>query len=262
MMSRSPYMQILTTVGRWFLALAVMAFGIEHLVYATSGAGLGAPWSPEDHLLAYVAGIVFLAAGVSLATGKQARLTAWIMAILFLARAALFYAPRVAAAPRDPGPWTSAFELLAMCGASLILATSLTRKSSQRGNRPGLSFQLGRVLFSAPLVVFGVQHLLYGPFIARLIPLWIPGRLFWAYFVGVAFIAAALAIVAGKLAVLAATLLGTMFLLWVLMLHGPRVAGAMRNGDEWTSLFVALALSGAAFVIAGVSRRPFRRNRP
>jgi hypothetical protein len=57
--------------------------------------------------------------------------------------------------------------------------------------------------------------------------------------------------VTGKLWALAATLLGTMFLLWVPILHAPRVAGAPQNSDEWTSLFVALAASGCAFVVAG-----------
>jgi hypothetical protein len=99
---------------------------------------------------------------------------------------------------------------------------------------------------------------MYGPFVATLVPAWIPGHLFWAYFVGVAFIAAALAIVTGKLAPLAATLLGTMFLLWVLTLHAPRVAAALHNANEWTSAFVALAISGGSFVMAGALARTGR----
>ena len=75
--------------------------------------------------------------------------------------------------------------------------------------------------------------------------------MFWAYFVGVAFIAAALAIVSGRVGSLAATLLGTMFFLWVVMLHAPRVAHALHNANEWTSLFVALAMSGGAWIVAG-----------
>jgi hypothetical protein len=41
-----------------------------------------------------------------------------------------------------------------------------------------------------------------------------------------------------------------MFLLWVFLLHLPRVAAAPHNGNEWTSLFVALAMSGGALLIA------------
>jgi hypothetical protein len=49
---------------------------------------------------------------------------------------------------------------------------------------------------------------------------------------------------------LGATLLGFMFLLWVVLLHGPRCAVSPHNKDEWTSLFVALMLGGGAFVVA------------
>src|SRR5438445_10855342 len=49
--------------------------------------------------------------------------------------------------------------------------------------------------------------------------------------------------------------LGTMFFLWVVLLHIPRVAGAIRNGNEVTSLFVAVAMCGLSFVLAGVYGR-------
>ena len=96
---------------------------------------------------------------------------------------------------------------------------------------------------------------MYGAFVATLIPAWIPGHLFWAYFVGVAFLAAALAIVTSRMASLAATLLGIMFFLWVVTLHAPRVAAKLHNGNEWTSLFIALAMSGGAFMVAGATAR-------
>jgi hypothetical protein len=54
---------------------------------------------------------------------------------------------------------------------------------------------------------------------------------------------------------MAAMLLGAMFLLWVVFLHAPRVAGAIRNGNEVTSLFVALAMCGLSFVLAGAHGR-------
>jgi uncharacterized membrane protein YphA (DoxX/SURF4 family) len=161
--------------------------------------------------------------------------------------------PKFTANPRDPGPWTSAFELLALAGASLVL---LAQFAGSTHRQPSAWFQLaGRILFGGSLVVFGVQHVMYGAFVATLIPPWIPGRLFLAYFVGIAFFAASLAIVSGRVAALAATLLGAMFLSWVLILHAPRVAGASHNGNEWTSLLIALAMSGAAFMVAGATAK-------
>lgn len=51
----------------------------------------------------------------------------------------------------------------------------------------------------------------------------------------------------------AAVALGTMFLIWVVILHTPRALSA-RHGDELTSLFVAMAMSGGAWMIAGDAR--------
>ena len=71
---------------------------------------------------------------------------------------------------------------------------------------------------------------------------------------GASFFATALAIIFRKGAVLATSLLGLMFFLWVVLLHLPRVAASPHNGNEWTSAFVALAMSGSALALAGNSR--------
>jgi hypothetical protein len=231
--------------GRAFFAIAMAAFGIQFLIHGlfSLGPGSGPPWTPAHLFWAYFIAIVSVAAAVCIAAKIQVRCAAIVLAVTILLRALLFYFPKLVASPHDPGPWTSGFELLALCGAALVLAGAQT------------TIKLGRLLFAVPLVVFGVQHFLYAHFIATLIPSWIPGHLFWAYFVGVAFVAAALSIGTHIKAGLAATWLGIMFLLWVLVLHLPRVAAALHNGNEWTSLFVALAMSGGAFLVAGSSSR-------
>ena len=103
------------------------------------------------------------------------------------------------------------------------------------------------------LVVFGVQHFIYGGFVATLVPAFMPGRLFWAYFVGVAFFAAAIGIFTRMLARPAATMLGVMFFLFVVLLHIPRIIGNSSNGNEWTSGFVALAMCGGAWILANAA---------
>jgi uncharacterized membrane protein len=138
-----------------------------------------------------------------------------------------------------------------MGGAALVIAGSVPPERGSRRAAVTTQIRLGGIFFAVPLVVFGAQHLMYGPFVAHLIPSWIPARLFWAYFVGIAFIASALSIIARRSAALAANLLGLMFMLFVLLVHAPRVAAASHNGNEWTSAFVALAMSGGAFAVAG-----------
>ncbi len=230
-------MEKLSRLGRILFAIAMAGFAIQFLAHAFLVVPApGPPWSPGRPLWAYITTAVLLAASVCVAMGKKRHWVALPLALLLLLRALIVFGPRLAANIHDPGPWTSGSELLALCGAALVLAGVM---------------KLGRILFAVPLVVFGVQHFLYARFIATLVPAWIPGRLFWAYFVGVAFVAAAFSIATQKAARLSAILLGLMFFLWVLIVHLPRVAAAPHNGNEWTSMFVALAMSGGALLIAG-----------
>src|SRR5438445_7166199 len=111
----------------------------------------------------------------------------------------------------------------------------------------------GRILVAISLIVFGIQHFMYGGFVAGLVHAFMPGRLFWAYFIGAAFIAAAAGILYKMLARPAATMLGVMFFLFVLLLHIPRIVLHPRDGNEWTSGFVALAMCGGAWVLASAA---------
>ena len=226
----------LSKLGRFLFAIAMAGFGIQFFVHSfLAGPVPGPPWSPGRPLWAYSTAILLIAAAFCIATGKKMRMAAVLLAILLLLRALLVFAPRLVANIHDPGPWTSGFEILAMAGASLVVA--------------GTAAELGRLLFASLLVVVGTQHFLYARFVATLVPAWIPGRLFWAVFVGVAFFAAALAIAAKKSSSLAATLLGLMFFLWVFIVHLPRVVASPHDGKEWTSALVALAMCGGAWVM-------------
>jgi hypothetical protein len=158
----------------------------------------------------------------------------------------------------DPGPWTVIFEILAIAGGAWVLAASFSADAPGSPSWDGVVWRLadvGRFLIAISLVVFAVQHFIYARFVATLIPGWIPARLFWTYFTGIAFVAASVSIATKKMLGLAAMLLGTMFFLWVVLLHIPRVAGAIRNGNEVTSLFVAVAMSGLSFVLGAAYGR-------
>jgi len=247
-------METLTKGGRFFFAASIAGFGMQYLTSAALAAPApGPPWTPGSRLWAYVTGAFLIAVAVSIATKKSARVAAFLLGSMFFLRVLLIHGPRLAVNLHDPGPWTTTFEVLAMCGAALVLAGTLpvVQHSSQRWESAvDKTAVLGRFLFAISLVIFGIQHLMYARFVASLVPSWIPGHLFWAYFTGAAFIAATMSIITGKSARLAATLLGLMFLLWVLLLHLPRVALSPHNGNEWTSAFVALAMCGGAFVLA------------
>ena len=238
-------MENLSRLGRSLFAIALAGFGIQYLAHAfMAGPVPGPPWSPRGPLWAFFTAVLLIVAAACIATGRRARWAAMLLALILLLRALSVYAPRLAANVHDPGPWTSGFEILAMGGAALVLA--------------GTAVGLGRFLFASLLVVVGVQHFLYARFVATLVPAWIPWHLFWAYFVGVAFFAAAMSIATRKYIGLGAGLLGLMFFLWVIFLHLPRVAAASHDGKEWTSALVALAMCGGAWVVAGRAGKRIR----
>src|SRR5450631_4288931 len=81
----------------------------------------------------------------------------------------------------------------------------------------------GRLFFAMPMGVFGTEHLVDASDMAQAVPSWMPAHLFWAYLVGVALIAAALSIILNKHARLAATLLGSMLLVFVALIHIPNI---------------------------------------
>ncbi|MGH9351903.1 MAG: hypothetical protein ACRD2G_07060 [Terriglobia bacterium] len=115
----------------------------------------------------------------------------------------------------------------------------------------------GRLFFAVPMAVFGAQHFTATVSIARMIPPWIPGHLFWTYLVGTCLIAAALSIVVKKCADLAATLLGIMLILFVVLMHFPNLI-AHPSRFTLTIVLRELSFSGGALAFAGTQTAQWR----
>jgi hypothetical protein len=245
----------LTRIGRLLYAVAIVFFGLQ-CIASGSGRGpvpaAGPPWVQTQRGLALLFGCALIVAGMCLVVRWYGRATANILGVGILLRGLVIYLPTLLASPRDPRPWTSLFELTAMGGAALVIAGTFPSEAAlQRRDSQWLLVEAGRWLFAVSLVVFGVQHLMYSKFVAALIPAWIPGHLFWTYSTGIAFLLVAASLISKVQVRLSAGLLGLMFLLWVILLHIPRVAKARGfSGNEWTSEFVALAMCGASFVLS------------
>lgn len=107
---------------------------------------------------------------------------------------------------------------------------------------------LGKVLFALPMAVFGILHFMMGDAMAGMVP--IPGGVIWVYVTGAALIAAAVAIITGKHAVLAAQLLALFLLLTALTVHLPALMGGDTNA--MSQVLKDVALAGGALVLSGV----------
>ena len=117
---------------------------------------------------------------------------------------------------------------------TLVLVVGLIVLGRRIGKSPDTWPVLGRVFVAASLAAFGGEHLASARgTLARLIPTWMPFPLLTAYLVGIALFAAAASIVSGRKIRLAASLLGTMFFIFVLSIHIPRVA-ATHSDDRFS----------------------------
>jgi len=117
--------------------------------------------------------------------------------------------------------------------------------------RSGKLAAFGSAFFAAALAAFGVEHLVASRSILQVIPSWMSGRLFWTYLVGIALLAAAGSLALRRYVRTAATLLGILFLLFVLLIHLPNVAANPTERLPWTILLRDTAFGGGAWTLAG-----------
>jgi uncharacterized membrane protein len=248
----------LTTLGRFFLAIAMVAFGIQHFVhldFVTRVFPRLPAWIPAHAFLSCVFGSIMFE--------KAARPVALLLGAIILSSFALLYLPLLIATPLTPfngGLWTSAGKALALSGGSFLVAGSLNVKLDGPANALAAAARalerfipLGRFFLAAFLILCGIEHFMFVEFVTSLAPSWIPGGVFWTYFSGVALIAGGLGIIVPLTSRLAGGLSGLMIFVWVLIVHIPR-AVAIRNSNETTAVFEALAFSGVAFLVAAAPK--------
>ncbi|MBD2702709.1 hypothetical protein IC229_18830 [Spirosoma sp. BT702] len=250
-------MNRLFIIGRLLFASAMIAFGVIHLVtgnFPTSLLPIAADF-PVRFTLVLLMGLILIVSGLCIGLSWKADKAALSLGALFLLCAFYPHLVKLVSNWFAGGTWTVFGELLALSAASFYIAGQLESPvDTVFENRFNVA-KWSKWLFTVSLVIFGILHFQYGAFVATLIPAWIPARLFWAYFVGIAFIATAVSLISNKKTVLSSGLLGVMFLLWVVLLHVPRALTKMQSEPEWTSLSTALAMSGIAFFMAGAERQ-------
>ena len=111
---------------------------------------------------------------------------------------------------------------------------------------------LTTLCFAIPLAVFGAEHFSLGSSMIGLVPPYLPWRLFWIYFVGVALIIASLSIATRIQMRWSGLLFGIMMFTFVAMIHLP---GAIKSGDRiiWTIVIREMSFGGGGLVLAGIA---------
>src|SRR5258708_21183781 len=111
-----------------------------------------------------------------------------------------------------------------LLGLSFLAAGVIAYRRDLRAAAPRDAFGLvafGPVFVAAGLAALAGEHFTLAATLATLVPKWLPARLFIAYFVGVAHLAAALSFVARRYMKWSTLALAVMFALFVLLMDLP-----------------------------------------
>jgi len=139
----------------------------------------------------------------------------------------------------------------AACLALLVIGLVAAKNDIMQARGIDKVTALTHLCFAMPLAAFGAEHLA-GGIPLTMVPSYMPWRLFWLYFVGVALIAASLSIATRVQVRWSGLLLGIMMFLFVAMLHLP---GAISVGGRipWTIVLRELSFGGGGWVLAGTA---------
>ena len=147
---------------------------------------------------------------------------------------------------------------VSMCSAGILLfLVALWAAKTDIARARGLDkiVALSNLCFAIPLAVFGALHLSGARFLMPMVPSYMPWRLFWAYFVGFALLAASLSIATKIQVRWSGLLFGIMMFLFVAMLDIPGALANPRDRFGWTLLIREMSFAGGGWILAGNAMR-------
>ena len=239
--------------GRLFFAIPMAVFGTEHFTDTADIATLVPSWIPAHIFWVYLVGVALIAAALSITVKVQSRLAATLLGAMFCSFVVLMDIPSIVAQPGNRFFWTLGLRELAFASGALAFAGSQT--SAKRTGGVPVLVTFARFVIGITAVFYGVEHFLHPTFapgvpLEKIMPEWIPGRLFWAYLAGAVLIASGACLVANKKTREAATYLGIMILLLVLFEYLPMLIASPKDIVSLNYFFDTLFFSGAVLVLA------------
>jgi uncharacterized membrane protein len=249
----------LMKVGVWFYGLGTALTGILDIAWDEFEAShqpvqaLGNSL-PGQHLLAYVAGVLMVAAGLAVMWRRSAHIGAAASAIVYSIFVGLwlirYYAGIHALGWRIDVFFGVTFGLvqqLMLVAPAGILYVSAASSNTLTQARATLA---ARWMLGLPPIVFGLFHLIGLRVFATIVPQWMGFGYFWAGLTGIAFILAGCAICSGIKDVLALRLLALMLLLFEGFVEVPPIFIRLHNQPTWGAAVYNLTAIGACLIFA------------
>lgn len=256
-------------VGVWFYGLGTVLTGILDIVWGAFDAShqpiksLGMNL-PTQQILAYVAGVWLVAAGLAILWRRSAKIGAAASAIaclVFVAMWLLLGSAGIHAHGWRIGVLSIAFGLgqqLLLIAPALIVYVSLVSPNGPWEARATIA---ARWMLGLPPIIFGSLHLMGIRLFASIVPHWMSFGYFWAGLTGIAFILAGAAICSGIKDVLALRLLALMLFLFEFLVEIPPIFIRLHNQRTWGAAVYNLAAIGACLIFAEFLASGADRNR-
>jgi hypothetical protein len=243
----------ITSIGRAIYAVTMIGLGIIGLLHRN----FVPVWNPAPRvsaggLLVTLSSFISLSTGIGLLIQRMAGAAARLLLATLLVWLLSFRLPNFFLMPAFAACW-SVFPLAVMLAAAWVLyvrfATDWDRKHlgfAIGGN----GLRIAHTLYGLSLIFFGSAHFIDVKDTVSLIPNWLPGHLFWAYFTGCTFIAAGVAALTGICARLGVTLSVLQMTLFLVLVWIPIVARGSTNPFQWSETILNVALVAGGWVVA------------
>jgi len=239
-----------------------------HVVFAATMVGAGilgliqgdltAVWQPvpkgvsASEVLIYFCAVISVACGIGLLWERTAAHAARLLFAYLLLWLLVFRVPSLLGGLTVDVYWS-----LCKAGVMLAAAWALYVWFATDWDRQRLSFatrdrglSIARALYGLAIIPFGLAHFQYLQHTASLVPSWLPAHVAWAYFTGIAFIVAGVAVLIGVCARLAAALSALQMALFLVLVWIPAAATRSLSSFERGEVLVTWVLTAAGWVVA------------
>src|SRR5450631_408855 len=228
-----------SNLGRHVLGVAALASGFITLARHDYN-----NWHPLRYMV-YAAAAAQIFGGAVIQAGRMAKTGASVLAAAYLVFA-LLCVPQIIAAPQIYNSWGNFFEQFSLLTGAAIVYGRLSSAWST-----GTLHRVGRILVGICVVSFTLEQAIYLGATATLVPKWVPpSQMFWAVTTTVLFALAAVALLANRMALLAARLLAVMVVSFGLLVWVPLVLSDRHNHTNWSENAETFAIAGAVWIIA------------
>ncbi len=218
-------------LGPVFEAVALAIFAAEHFLAARDLMGIVPRWLPGALFWTYFVGAALLAAAISFIAWRYVRLSASLLALLFLIIVVTIDLPNLPKEAHERLFWTLTVRETAFAGGAMVLAGSLWPRGRSAGT---ILVMVGRLIVACTFVFYAIEHFLFSRFVPgvpleKMTPAWMPAPTLISYIVGATLLAAGVGLMIRRTRRIAAASAGTVLLLLTVFFYVPILMTEIRS---------------------------------